>query len=73
MKPRSRVYLYWVSVLALLLLGIPWYRTPGTQDPLVLGMPMWASVALVSAIAIAALTAWAALRLWHAMQGDAHE
>ena len=64
--PRRHLHpAFWVLLGLLLAIGIPWYRTPGTLDPLFWGLPLWALVALGSALAIALVAQWGIARLWH--------
>jgi hypothetical protein len=70
MKSHGRYRIYWLLVGILLLAGIPWYRSAGSQDVLIAGIPLWGWVSIGSAVSISALTAWAALRWWPDGEGD---
>ncbi len=54
----------WISYAMCFAIGIPWYRTAGTLDDLVFGVPQWAVLSILSSVAISALTAHATLNLW---------
>jgi hypothetical protein len=56
--------LLWVGYGICLAVGIPWYRSAGTLDPLIAGFPVWALVSALSCVGVAALTAVAVLGLW---------
>lgn len=56
MRRRLRRVLLGV-VGALYVLSIPWYRQPGAQPTLVLGLPDWVAVALACYVAAAVLNA----------------
>ena len=54
----------WLGYAMCFAIGIPWYRTAGTLDELVFGIPQWAVLSILSSVAISALTAHATLNLW---------
>lgn len=58
MRRRLRRLLL-VAVAGLYLLSIPWYREPGAEPRLLLGLPDWVTVALACYAAAAVLTACA--------------
>ena len=49
-------------VVLLYVISIPWYRTPGAEPALVLGVPDWVAVAIGCYAAAAVLNALAWLR-----------
>ncbi|RLB49138.1 MAG: hypothetical protein DRI90_24790 [Deltaproteobacteria bacterium] len=65
-QPREPIDypLLWIGYGLCLAVGIPWYRSAGTLDPVIAGFPVWALVSALSSVGIAVLTAVAVLRLW---------
>lgn len=64
---------FWIVIGSLLALGIPWYRTAGTQDPVYWGLPLWAVVALASALGISIVAQWGITQLWDENPEDGDE
>lgn len=62
----------WIGLIAIILVGIPWYLPPGTLHPLVFGMPMWTLVAVASSIGVSGFLHWALSRHWNLVE-DAEE
>ena len=58
-----------ITVLALYVLSIPWYRTPGATPTIVFGVPDWVAVAVACYLAIAVITAIA----WHRVRFEEEE
>jgi hypothetical protein len=50
-----------VGVVLLYVVSIPWYRDPGSEVAVWLGLPDWVAVALGCYVGAAVLNAWA----WH--------
>ena len=66
MKRSSRSYLDWRIWLAYALLftiGVPWYW-PADDARTLLGMPLWATVAMIVSVCLSILTAWLYLCYW---------
>lgn len=55
---------YLALIIILPLLAIPFYFTPGSQHPFVLGFPAWMLTSLLVSLAFSATVAWGAQTLW---------
>lgn len=55
---------YIPSVLFLIVISIPWYRSGSETGTLILGMPLWIWVPLVCTLGLSILTSLAILRFW---------
>jgi len=53
----------WIAFAASLLIGTPFYWPPD-MDALVLGIPLWVLVALLSSFSASCLSAWLFLKHW---------
>lgn len=62
--------LLWVLVGVMILMGIPWYVPTGTIEPLVLGLPAWFWVSVLSAVGLSATVCWACLTQWRLEDAD---
>ncbi|GAA1782763.1 MULTISPECIES: hypothetical protein [Streptomonospora] len=58
----------WVGLGVIVLAGVPWYLPPGTVGPVVLGLPLWALVAVASSVAVAAYLSWMLSHLWNVVE-----
>ena len=58
-RPRPRWPLF-AAIGALYVVSVPWYREPGAEPELWLGLPDWVTVALLcyAAIAVLNVVAW---------------
>ncbi|MFF5986665.1 hypothetical protein [Prauserella flavalba] len=54
----------WVSLVLVVLAGVPFYLPTGTVEPLIGGVPYWLVVSLGATLAFSAITCWACLRAW---------
>ena len=52
------------TVLVLLIISVPWYRTTGETGTLLGGLPVWIWVTMACSLGIAVVTALVALRYW---------
>ncbi|MBQ0924558.1 hypothetical protein [Saccharopolyspora endophytica] len=67
-RPRYepiRLRSLWVGMAVIVLFGVPFYLPPGTTHPMVLGVPYWMAISVVSTLLFAALTSWICLRRWN--------
>lgn len=55
---------FWLGVLALVAGGSPWYLTPGSYEPVILGMPYWVWISAGLSLVFCLYVRWACLRLW---------
>lgn len=55
---------FWVGVVALVSAGAPWYLSPGSFEPVVLGLPYWVWISVGLSIVFCLYVRWACLRLW---------
>jgi hypothetical protein len=62
-EPMQRRW-YLPALLVGLAISVPWYWESGAQASLLLGLPVWVWVTLVSSFAISGLTAYVAVRHW---------
>ncbi len=51
-------------LLILIIISIPWYRTPGESGAIIAGLPAWVWTSLACAAGVATLTAVGALLFW---------
>lgn len=58
----------WVGLLAIVLVGIPWYLPPGTLHPLVFGLPAWTLVAVSSSVGLCGFLHWVLSRHWNLVE-----
>lgn len=63
-EPISRWSL-WVSIVGIILLGIPWYLPTGLIGSTYMGIPVWFCLSVASAIALSATTSYACLTQWN--------
>ncbi len=63
-KRRSQARLLAWTIVALLVLSVPWYFPAGDGSPFILGVPLWCFVSFACCSAIAAIVAIALPRLW---------
>lgn len=68
-EPITKPWL-WVAVVAIILVGVPWYLPPGTLGVTVFDVPAWFWISIVAAVALSAICCWACLSLWDL---EAHE
>ncbi|MBX9389975.1 hypothetical protein ACFPZ0_21985 [Streptomonospora nanhaiensis] len=54
----------WIVLALLLLAGVPLYWPPGTVEPIVLGLPLWALVTVGSSVVLSAYLSWLCLTQW---------
>jgi hypothetical protein len=66
----SRRRWYLPAVIALLVLGAPWYWTPGEEGPAFAGLPVWVWISIASSLALSILTAIAAICFWRDDETD---
>lgn len=62
-EPMERWW-YLPTVLAIVVLSVPWYWETGTVGKIIGGLPVWVWITVVCSLAISSLTAWVALRHW---------
>ncbi|MDA0566336.1 hypothetical protein LG943_18740 [Streptomonospora sp. S1-112] len=62
----------WIVLALLLLAGVPLYWPPGTVEPIVLGLPLWALVTVASSVLLSAYLSWLCLTQWSVVE-DAEE
>ena len=56
----------WLVYAALYAIAIPWYWPANFRGPLVLGLPLWTVVTLLSVFALACWTAVVIWKFWRA-------
>lgn len=64
-KPRI-----WVGLVLVLLAGVPWYLPAGTIHPIILGMPLWTLIAMLSSVALCAHLTWILTRHWKLVEDE---
>lgn len=62
-EPRKRAWI-WGVYAALYAVAIPWYWPTGFRGPLLLGLPLWAAVSLLSVVALGVWTVFVISRYW---------
>lgn len=60
----------WVVLAGLVLVGIPWYLPQGTVQPLVLGLPYWMIIAVISSLALCGFLSWLCLNEWDLVEAE---
>ena len=68
-EPR-RVWWLWLVYVLLYAVAIPWYWPADYRGPLILGLPLWVVVTLLSVIALALWTLFAITRYWKSGEGE---
>jgi hypothetical protein len=63
-EPRGHPWL-WLVYLLLYAVAIPWYWPAGYRGPLILGLPLWMAVTLLTVLALAGWTGWVISRYWN--------
>jgi len=67
-EPRKRRWI-WIVYAALYAIAIPWYWPAGFRGPLLLGLPLWVAVSLLSVGALGVWTVFVISRYWIDLQG----
>ncbi len=65
--PPPRSWLPFAGIALLLLVAMPWYRSPGAAPEIWLGLPDWVAVAALCFVGVVALNAFA---WWGAPRDD---
>lgn len=60
----------WAWLVAILLLGIPWYLPSGVIEPVVLGLPLWTIVAIASSILLCGYLTWVISTQWNLVEDE---
>ncbi|WP_245992719.1 hypothetical protein [Prauserella muralis] len=60
----------WAGLVAIVLLGVPWYLPPGVIEPVVLGLPLWTIVAIGSSILLCAYLTWVISAHWNMVEDE---
>ncbi len=56
--------LFWILWLLLIAFSVPWYFKPGTYEPIVAGLPLWALAILIITVLYAVFTTVSAQVFW---------
>ncbi|MBE3519141.1 MAG: hypothetical protein IMW97_02435 [Firmicutes bacterium] len=59
-----RVKWIWPVLVAIILLGVPWYLPQGSIEPIILGFPYWAFISVVMTIALSFFLGYVILNWW---------
>ncbi|MQA09981.1 MAG: hypothetical protein GEU98_15785 [Pseudonocardiaceae bacterium] len=60
----------WIGMLAIILVGIPWYLPPGMIEPIVFGLPLWTYIAVGSSVALCGYLTWILSRHWNLVEDE---
>nr|WP_300306495.1 hypothetical protein [Halomonas sp.] len=60
----------WIVIGLIIAISVPWYWPPGTLQPIVLGLPLWALIAVVGSIVLCAFLSWACITQWSDSDDD---
>lgn len=58
----------WIVMALIMLSGIPWYLPTGTLQPVVLGVPYWMFISIVSSLVLCGYLSWVALNEWEIVE-----
>ncbi|ALM54219.1 hypothetical protein [Halomonas huangheensis] len=61
----------WIVIALIIAVSVPWYWPPGTLTPIVMGLPLWALIAVIGSVALCAFLSWACLTQWSDADDDA--
>ncbi|HHW25724.1 MAG TPA: hypothetical protein GXX23_00065 [Firmicutes bacterium] len=54
----------WPVLIAIILLGVPWYFPQGAVEPIILGFPLWAFVSLVMSVVLSLFLYYVVTNHW---------
>lgn len=60
----------WVTMVLIILGGVPLYLPAGAIEPLVLGIPYWMALSVLFTLLFAAFTSWLCLRWWNLVEPE---
>ena len=60
----------WIVMALIMLAGIPWYLPTGSLSPVVLGLPYWMLISIVSSLVLCGYLSWVALNEWDVVEEE---
>lgn len=60
----------WIVMAVIMLVGIPWYLPTGSLRPIVLGIPYWMFISVVSSLILCGYMSWLALNQWDIVEEE---
>lgn len=55
----------WVTLVVVILAGVPFYLPTGSTQPLIAGVPYWLVISFAATLTFSSITCWACLRGWN--------
>jgi hypothetical protein len=59
-----RVKWIWPVLIAIILLGVPWYLPQGAIEPIIIGFPYWALISVIMTIVLSLFLGYVILNWW---------
>ncbi|HHW17614.1 MAG TPA: hypothetical protein GXX30_01765 [Firmicutes bacterium] len=59
-----RIKWIWPVLVAIILLGVPWYLPQGSIEPIIMGFPYWAFISFIMTIALSLFLGYVILNCW---------
>lgn len=60
----------WIVMAVIVLAGVPFYLPTGSTHPMLLGIPYWMVISVLSTLLFAALVSWVCLRRWNVVEPE---
>lgn len=60
----------WIVMALIMLAGIPWYLPTGSLSPVILGLPYWMLISIVSSLVLCGYLSWVALNEWDVVEEE---
>ena len=60
----------WIVMAIIMLAGIPWYLPEGSLSPVILGLPYWMLISIVSSLALCGYLSWLCLNEWDVVEEE---
>lgn len=59
-----RVKWIWPVLIAIILLGVPWYLRQGAIEPIIMGFPYWALISVIMTVVLSVFLGYVILNWW---------
>ena len=59
-----RIKCIWPVMLAIIVLGVPWYLPQGTYEPIIMGFPYWTFISIVFTAALSVFLTYVITNCW---------
>lgn len=64
LKSPAQNVVFWVTLVTLVILSVPWYFGRGNYKPIVGGIPLWTLIIIIVNLVFAIFITYSAYKLW---------